>query len=70
MNDSKEALQKRREEILTQLGEGSRDERIELDPDPEEQAIQMEQHEVSVSFVENLRRELADVEDRLAQLDT
>jgi hypothetical protein len=69
MNDSKQALEKRRDEILRQLGESSRDERIELDQDPEEQAIQMEQHEVSVSFVENLRRELADIEDRLQSMN-
>jgi hypothetical protein len=63
---SKERLEKRREEILAQLNEGSRDVQIELDRDPEEQAIQIEQHDVSISMVENLRRELADVEEKLA----
>ena len=66
---SKERLEKRREEILAQLNEGSRDVQIELDRDPEEQAIQVEQHDVSISMIENLRRELADVEERLADAD-
>jgi RNA polymerase-binding transcription factor DksA len=66
---SKERLEKRREEILAQLGEESRDVQIELDRDPEEQAIQIEQHEVSISMIENLRRELADVEEKLAEAD-
>lgn len=69
MNDSREALEKRRGEILAQL-DGERSEvQLELDPDPEEQAIQVEQFDVSASFIENLRRELADVEDKLAELN-
>lgn len=67
---SRERLEKRREELLAQLGEGSQDVQIELDRDPEEQAIQIEQHDVSITMVENLRRELADVEDKLADLDS
>jgi hypothetical protein len=69
MNDSREALEKRREEIIAQLRETNRDVQMELDRDPEEQAIQVEHHDVSASFVENLRRELADVEEKLAELD-
>ena len=68
-NISKEHLERRRDEINAQLGDASRDERIELDRDMEEQAIQMEQHEVSVTMVDNLRRELADIEDRLLGLN-
>ena len=71
MNDtsiSKERLEMRRDEINAQLGKLSKDEQIELDRDSEEQAIQLEQHEVSVALVENLRRELADIEDRLLNL--
>ncbi len=64
---SKQQLEKRREEILAELGEESRDVQIELDRDPEEQAIQLEQHEVSVTMIENLRRELADVEEKLLE---
>ena len=72
MNDtseSREQLERRRDEINDQLAKFSGDERIELDPDSEEQAIQIEQHEVSVTLVENLRRELADVEERLLALN-
>ena len=67
---SRERLEKRREELLAQLGEESQNVQIELDRDPEEQAIQIEQHDVSITMVENLRRELADVEDKLADLDS
>ena len=67
---SRERLEKRREELLAQLGEESQNVQIELDQDPEEQAIQIEQHDVSITMVENLRRELADVEDKLADLDS
>jgi len=66
---SRERLEKRREEILAQLNEESRDVQIELDRDPEEQAIQLEQHDVSITMVDNLRRELADVEEKLAGAD-
>ncbi len=69
MNNSREALEKRRSEILAQLENGGRDLRVELDRDPEEQAIEVEQQEVSITMIENLRRELADVEDKLAGLD-
>ncbi len=68
-NISREHLERRRDEINAQLGDASKGERIELDPDMEEQAIQMEQHEVSVTMVDNLRRELADIEDRLLKAD-
>lgn len=69
MNDTrltKEKLLQRRDEILSQLNRVNDDLRLELDRDPEEQAIQVEQDEVSVSMEENLRRELADIENRLA----
>jgi RNA polymerase-binding transcription factor DksA len=66
---SRERLERRRDEILEQLGEGSREVRRELDRDPEEQAIQVEHHDVSIGIVENLRRELADIEDRLLEFE-
>lgn len=66
---TREQLEKRRAEINAQLNEVNADERIELDNDMEEQAIQMEQHEVSVTMEENLRKELADIEDKLAAMD-
>lgn len=65
---SRDQLERRRDEINTQLGNLSKDEQIELDRDLEEQAIQMEQHEVSVALVDNLRRELADIENQLFEL--
>lgn len=66
---SRERLEQRREEILQQLGEGSRDVQMEFDRDPEEQALQVEQHDVSIGIVENLRRELADIEDKLLDFE-
>lgn len=62
-------LEKRRDEINAELNEVNEDERIELDNDMEEQAIQMEQHEVAVTMEENLRRELTDIEEKLADMD-
>jgi hypothetical protein len=42
--------------------------RIELDPDPEEQAIQIEQGEVATSMEDGLTRELIAIEERLLDL--
>lgn len=66
---TREQLEKRRDELLSQLNEVNKDERIELDNDTEEQAIQMEQHEVWVTMERNLRKELIDIEERLAEMD-
>jgi hypothetical protein len=65
MSDKKQ-LEKRRAEILEQLDRLQDDLRLELDPDPEEQAIQVEQNEVYVSMEESLRRELSTIEEKLA----
>jgi RNA polymerase-binding transcription factor DksA len=62
---SREQLIRRRDEINEQLDRVNREERIELDIDPEEQAIQVEQDEVAVTMEANLRRELAVIEDAL-----
>ena len=62
---SREQLIRRRDEINEQLNRVNREERIELDNSSEEQAIQIEQGEVAVTMEANLRRELADIEDRL-----
>ena len=62
---SREQLIRRRDEINEQLTRVNREERIELDNDPEEQAIQIEQDEVAVTMEANLRRELAVIEDAL-----
>lgn len=71
INQTKEQLQKRREEILAQLNRAGDDLRsgFELDPDPEEQAIQLEQDEVLIGIEANLRRELAVIEDKLLDLE-
>jgi hypothetical protein len=66
---SRKDLERRRDEILGQLRNVNDAERIELDRDPEEQAIQVEREDVSISMEDNLRRELANIEDRLAELD-
>lgn len=66
---TREELEKRRREIMEQLNEVNEDERIELDNDLEEQAIQMEQHEVYVQMEENLRKELIDIEEKLSAME-
>jgi hypothetical protein len=68
-NTSRAHLERRREEILNQLNSVNAAERIELDRDPEEQAIQVEQEDVPISMEDNLRREIAEIEDRLATMD-
>lgn len=66
---SKQQLEKRRDEINAQLNRVNRDERIELDNDLEEQAIQLEQSEVATTMEANLRRELIDIEDKLLDFE-
>lgn len=68
-NRTREQLNKRRDEINEQLNRTEKDLRIELDRDPEEQALQIEQDEVSIRMESNLRKELAVIEDRLAEMD-
>lgn len=65
---SREHLIRRRDEILEQLNGVNTAQRIELDRDPEEQAIQLEQDQVPVSMEGNLRRELAVIEDQLLDM--
>ena len=62
---SREQLEKRRDEINAQLNRVNENLQMELDRDPEEQAIQVEQDEVSISMENNLRKELAVIEDQL-----
>jgi hypothetical protein len=66
-NVSKENLIRRRDEILDQLNKVDGDLRIELDRDPEEQSIQLEQDQVAVTMESQLRRELEDIENRLLE---
>lgn len=62
---SKDNLIRRRDEILAQLDRLDGDLRIELDRDPEEQAIQIEHDQVAITMEAQLRRELDDIEERL-----
>ena len=66
---TKEQLLKRRDEIEQQLNLVNQEERIELDNDMEEQAIQMEQHEVYNTMEDNLRKELSVIEDALLDFE-
>jgi len=61
----KQQLVRRRDEILAELDRVNSDERVELDRDPEEQAIEVEQEDVPISREKSLRQELADIESRL-----
>lgn len=60
-------LERRRDEILTELDRVNSDLRLELDRDPEEQAIQLEQDQVSVTMEQSLRAELDRIEEQLAE---
>lgn len=62
---SRAQLEQRRDEIVAQLNRVNEDQRIELDTDPQEQAIQIEQGEVATARERSLRRELAAIEDLL-----
>ena len=62
-------LERRRDEILNQLNRVNTELRLELDRDPEEQAIQLEQDQVATSMEDGLRRELADIEEKLGAVD-
>ena len=66
---TREQLIRRRDEINDQLNRVNAEQRIELDRDPEEQAIQIEQGEVATSMEASLRRELAAIEDMLLDYD-
>ena len=70
-NYTKEHLEKRRDEILAQLNrtEDHMREEFNLDRDPEEQAIQIEQDEVWIGMEENLRKELTMIEDALLDFE-
>lgn len=65
VKQTKEQLEKRRDEINTQLTRVEQSERIELERDLEDQAIQIEQQDVSTTMEANLRRELNQIEDKL-----
>ena len=66
---NKQQLEKRRDEINAQLTGINQTPGIELERDEEDQAIQLEQEEVSMRMESNLRKELNDIEDKLAAFD-
>ena len=66
---TKQQLEKRRDEINDQLNRVNEDLQTPLDTDLEEQSIQTEQEEVAISMEANLRKELADIEDKLLDFD-
>ena len=70
MEFTKEQLEQRRDDILAELNKAGDDirEEFQLDNNPEEQAIQVEQSEVLVAREASLRRELAVIEDMLLNL--
>jgi len=71
IQQTKEQLLKRRDEILAQLNRAGDNLRTEfqLDTDPEEQAIQLEQDEVLIGIEANLQKELAVIEDKLLDFE-
>jgi RNA polymerase-binding transcription factor DksA len=69
IKQTREQLERRRDEINAQLNRVNVDLQIELDRDPEEQAIQLEQDQVSISLESNLRKELAIIEDKLLDFE-
>ena len=69
IKQTRKQLEKRRDEIKAQLNRANADERVELDIDMEEQAIQLEQHDVAVTMEANLRKELIDIEDKLLDFE-
>ncbi len=69
MARTKEQLLERKAELEKQLNRVNQDERLELDSDLEEQAIQTEHEEVAVTMEKNLRKELIQIEDQLLDLE-
>lgn len=64
---TKEHLIQRRSEILAQLGRLDDDIHNELDRHPDEQSIQLEQQEVTLSMVDRLNKELKEIEIMLLE---
>lgn len=64
---TKEHLIQRRGEILAQIGRLDDDIHNELDHHPDEQSIQLEQQEVTLSMVDGLNKELKEIEIMLLE---
>jgi RNA polymerase-binding transcription factor DksA len=69
MQQTKEQLEKRRDEINAQLNKVNEDLQTPLDNDLDEQSIETEQEEVAISMEANLRKELAEIEDNLLDFE-
>jgi RNA polymerase-binding transcription factor DksA len=69
IKQTREQLERRRDEINAQLERVNQGLQMELDRDPEEQAIEVEHNEVSMSMETNLRKELAVIEDKLLDFE-
>ncbi len=65
---SRKDLERRRDEINDQLAKVNNSLRAELDRDPEEQAIQLEQDQVAITMESELRRELNEIEEMLLEM--
>ena len=66
---SKEHLHTRRDEILRQIGELQVPLHEELDRNGDEQSIQLEQRDVTLSMVDGLNKELRQIEEMLLEMD-
>lgn len=66
---TREQLERRRDEINAQINRVNENLQMELDRDPEEQAIEVEHNEVSMSMEANLRKELLVIEDQLLDFE-
>ena len=66
---NKEHLIQRREEILRQLSDLETPIHEELDRSADEQAIQFEQTDVTLSMVDGLNRELRQIEEMLFEYE-
>lgn len=69
MTQNIDRLRTRRTEILDQLDRVNEDLGTELDRDPEEQAIEVQNEQVAVTMEANLRKELAAIEEQLIDAD-
>ena len=69
VEQTREQMETRRDEIKARLNKVNEKEELDLVRNMEDQAIQTEQHEVSVTMEENLQKELAAIEEKLAMMD-
>ncbi len=68
VNNEKEQLLKKRDELRARLDSIEKDYRQGLDPDSEEQAVQLENAEVLEGIAKSASEELQRIEKKLAEL--